>query len=71
MRSKLALALCAAAVLAACAQSPTASPTRTTAPRYDGGNTLGSGHFTGTPDTTTTTGTTATAPGGNTLGAGH
>ena len=66
MRSKLALAAAAAALLAACAQSPTASPTRTSAPRYDGGNTLGSGAFT---DTTSSAG--ATAPGPNTIGSGN
>jgi hypothetical protein len=67
MRSKLALAAAAAALLAACAQSPTASPTRTSSPRYDGGNTLGSGHFQ-QPDSATSV---ATAPGPNTLGSGN
>lgn len=56
MRSKLALALAAAALLAACAQSPTAStPARTPAARFDGG----------------TTGTTSATEGTNTLGSGH
>jgi uncharacterized lipoprotein YajG len=56
MRSKLALALAAAALLAACTQSPTASAPRsgTAAPRYDD------------------TGSTATTtPGGNGMGGGH
>lgn len=66
MRSKLALAA-AAALLAGCAQSPTASPTRTSAPRYDGGNSFGSGHFQ-QPDSATTA---ATTPGPNTLGSGN
>jgi opacity protein-like surface antigen len=66
MRSKLALAAAAAALLAGCAQSPTASPTRTSAPRYDGGNTLGSGHF--QPDTTSSS--SSAEAGGNTLGSG-
>ena len=66
MRSKLALALSAAALVAACAQSPTTTATRTSAPRYDGGNTLGSGHF--QPDSTSST---ATTPGPNTIGSGN
>ncbi|HEX6747008.1 MAG TPA: hypothetical protein VF092_06890 [Longimicrobium sp.] len=73
MRIRLALTLAAAAVLGACAQSPTASIV-TTAPRFDGGNGLGSGNVTGTGDggtTTTTTGTTTTTSGPNTMGAGH
>jgi len=69
MRSKLALAA-AAALLAACAQSPTASPTGTFAPRYDGGNSLGGGGFTDSPDSSSSNGTAAT-PGGNGMGSGH
>jgi len=70
MRSKLALALATAALLAACGQSPTAS-NRPSAPRYDGGSTLGSGHVTTPPDTSAATETTSTTPGGNGLGSGH
>ena len=71
MNRRLALAVAAAVLLAACGHSPTAAPTRSPTLRHDGGNTLGSGNFTGGSGSPTSgSGTDATtSDGGNTLGA--
>ena len=73
MNRRLALAVAATVLLAACGQSPTAAPTHSTPIRHDGGNTLGSGNFTGgTGSGTSGSGTEATtSDGGSTLGAGN
>jgi hypothetical protein len=66
MRSKLALALTVAALLSACAQSPTVSATaHAAAPRFDDGGYLGSGGRTLIHDSTTT------RSGGSWTGSGN
>jgi hypothetical protein len=70
MNRRLALAVAATVLLAACGQSPTAAPTRSPSIRHDGGvNTMGSGNFTGTGGGSRTSSTST--DGGNTLGSGN
>ena len=66
MNRRLALALAATVLLAACGQSPTAAPTRSPSIRHDGVvNTTG--------NVTTTSGgsSTSSTDGGNGLGSGN
>ena len=80
--NRLALAVAATVLLAACGQSPTAAPTRSPSIRHDGGvNTMGSGNVVGTGGGTSTSSTSTdggnglgsgnATDGGNTLGSGH
>lgn len=69
MHRRLALAVAATVLLAACGQSPTAAPARSPSIRHDGGITPGSGYAVAPGTAVSTTDATAT-DGGNPLGGG-